>query len=184
MPANTEKKKSSVNNGGFRKKQNRISNRLDRNKGKNRLHNRVVAFHGKESSFKFHVNASSLVDKMDLISEIKKGLLYEALDDFQRCSGIPLRLLASLLQIPTRTLTRRKKDGRLLPVESDRFVRICRIYAEALELFDGDKEATLEWLSSPQPALGNNTPFDFLETEIGTHEVEAVIGRLEHGVFL
>ena len=155
----------------IKKNQNRVKNRA------NKPDNKIISLASFLDSY-LHLNTLSL------ISEIKEGLRYDALEDFQRCSGIPLQQLHRMLHIAERTLNRRKNAGRLQPVESDRFVRICRVYAMAFELFEGDNEATSDWLSSPQPALGNHTPFEFLETEIGTQEVQAVIGRLEHGVFL
>ena len=34
-----------------------------------------------------------------------------------------------------------------------------------------------------QKALGEKVPLELLVTELGAREVEALIGRLEHGVF-
>lgn len=153
-------------------------------KKQNRVNNRNLKSNNKADSFKVFLDSYLHTNTLSLISEIKEGLKYNSLEFFLRFSGISPQQLPQLLQIPVRTLTRRKKSGRLQPVESDRFVRLCRVYAKALELFEGDKEATLDWLRSPQLALSSQTPFEFLETEIGAKEVEAVIGRLEHGVFL
>jgi uncharacterized protein (DUF2384 family) len=38
-------------------------------------------------------------------------------------------------------------------------------------------------MSSPLPALGGSTPNDALKTDLGAHEVENLIGRIEHGVY-
>ena len=58
-----------------------------------------------------------------------------------------------------------------------------RIFGKALGLFEGDAQATERWLSSPRRALGGATPLERARTEDGAREVEALIGRLEHGVF-
>jgi putative toxin-antitoxin system antitoxin component (TIGR02293 family) len=50
-------------------------------------------------------------------------------------------------------------------------------------LFEGDREAAIEWLGAPRPALGGVTPFSLIASEVGGREVEALIDRLEHGVF-
>ena len=84
---------------------------------------------------------------------------------------------------PISKLTRRKQEGRFLPDESDRLLRATRIYAKSLDLFEGDRNAAIEWLTNLQPALGGAIPFDIARTEIGAREVEALIDRLEHGAF-
>ena len=53
----------------------------------------------------------------------------------------------------------------------------------AVQLYDGDQAAAVTWLKSPCRALGGEVPLDFAKSELGAHEVENVIGRLEHGVF-
>ena len=58
-----------------------------------------------------------------------------------------------------------------------------RVFGRALELFEGDSQAAERWLSSPRAALGGATPLELAKTEAGAREVEALIGRLEHGVF-
>jgi putative toxin-antitoxin system antitoxin component (TIGR02293 family) len=50
-------------------------------------------------------------------------------------------------------------------------------------LFEGDRDAAADWLTRPQPALGGAVPLELAKTGLGTREVEALIGRLEHGVF-
>jgi putative toxin-antitoxin system antitoxin component (TIGR02293 family) len=47
----------------------------------------------------------------------------------------------------------------------------------------GSKEKAGRWLQRPNRALGGATPLEHLATEIGTREVETVLGRTAHGVF-
>ena len=55
------------------------------------------------------------------------------------------------------------------------------IIAEAVELFEGDKEKALRWLNRPRRALGDMTPMQAIKQGKG-EEVRRLIGRLEHGV--
>jgi len=98
-------------------------------------------------------------------------------------SGLPVPVLASLVGIPGRTLARRKAAGRLAPEESERLLRISTVFELAVELFEGDVAAAIDWLTAPKKALGGNAPLAYARTELGAREVEALIGRLEHGVF-
>jgi len=62
-------------------------------------------------------------------------------------------------------------------------LRSSRIFARAVDLFEGDHDAASEWMLSPLPALGGATPNDAVKTEIGARDVENLIGRIEHGVY-
>jgi putative toxin-antitoxin system antitoxin component (TIGR02293 family) len=113
---------------------------------------------------------------------VRKGLAYAVLLRLQRNTSLPLAVLADLVQIPPRTLARRKQEGRFDADESDRLVRAARVFGRALELFEGDARGAREWLSRAQGALGGLVPLDLAKTDVGAHEVENLIGRLEHGI--
>jgi putative toxin-antitoxin system antitoxin component (TIGR02293 family) len=81
------------------------------------------------------------------------------------------------------TLTRRLSEELLLtPAESDRAVRMARVYANAVEMI-GDEEKAIEWLSTPNRALGGEMPLDQLDTDTGARVVEDLLGRIAHGVY-
>lgn len=115
--------------------------------------------------------------------EIEKGLSFRVFEHLRKNMILSLNELADLAGINYRTLNRRKKTGKLEPNESDRIVRVGRIFGRTLELFEGNNEAARHWFMSPQRALGNEAPAELAKTEFGAHEVERLIGRLEHGVF-
>jgi len=121
-------------------------------------------------------------DTAQLLKRVLEGLSISAWERFARNTAIPTSQLLSSVQISSRTITRRREEGRLHPDESDRLLRVTRVYAKALALFDGDAKLTRHWLLSPQLALGDATPLDYAATEVGANEVENLIGRLEHGI--
>ncbi len=87
-----------------------------------------------------------------------------------------------IVQIPKRTLNRRRYDGRLRTDESERVLRIARVFDMALYVFEDEIEAET-WLKSPARGLGYKIPLEYSDTEIGAHEVINLLGRIEHGVF-
>ncbi len=117
-----------------------------------------------------------------LVKRVERGLSFDALERFQRNTMLSLHELAEVVDIKIRTLHRRKGQGRLEPDESDRLLRFSRIFGKVLELFEGDVGATRRWLSAPLRALGGERPIALARTDVGAREVEALIGRLEHGV--
>lgn len=118
-----------------------------------------------------------------LIAAIEKGLPWKMFERFRKTTGLSADEIAEMIALPRRTLARRKNEGRLTSGESDRLVRAARVYGRALRLFDGDREAATDWLTTEVRALGGATPLEFMRTEIGAREVEQVIGRAEHGVY-
>jgi putative toxin-antitoxin system antitoxin component (TIGR02293 family) len=125
----------------------------------------------------FHV-----VDPAEIIRRVEEGFSFRALERFQESTRIPTDDLADVVAIKPRTLHRRRQDGRLEPDESDRLLRVARVFARALDLFEGDGEAAKRWFYTPARALGGERPIAFARTEVGTREVEALIDRLEQGI--
>jgi putative toxin-antitoxin system antitoxin component (TIGR02293 family) len=122
-------------------------------------------------------------DTQELIERVERGLAYGAFKRLVELLEVSNSTLTDLLQIPRRTLTRRRQAGRLAPDESERLLRISRVLDAAVELFEGDRGRALRWLQSPNRALNGEAPLHMARTEIGAHEVEDLIGRLEYGVF-
>jgi putative toxin-antitoxin system antitoxin component (TIGR02293 family) len=118
----------------------------------------------------------------DLVAEVERGLPFSSLERFKLHTGLAWDAICALVQLPMRTLTRRRAAGRLDPAESDRLVRAARLFHQMLELFEGDEIAARAWLTRPQRGLGGATPLEFARTETGAREVELLLGRLEHGV--
>lgn len=118
-----------------------------------------------------------------LVETIEEGLSFRELEHLQENFGLSRGEVAQLVQIKPRTLDRRRREGRLQPEESDRLLRLSRVFGKALELFEGESRAAKEWLYSSQRALGGAVPLEIARTDIGAREVEDLLGRLSHGVF-
>ena len=118
-----------------------------------------------------------------IIHLVQRGLPFSRLRAVSAETGISVRELAVVLEIPERTLARRRVAGRLGRDESERLLRVARVVAKAIGLFEGDVVAAMAWLKTPQKALSHNTPLSYARFEVGAQEVENLIGRLEHGVF-
>jgi putative toxin-antitoxin system antitoxin component (TIGR02293 family) len=121
-------------------------------------------------------------DPVELHARAEQGLPYQALERVRVLLDVPVARVAELVRIPLRTLARRKDAGRLEPEESDRLLRLARLVGLALGLFEGDLPPARAWLATPQLALGREVPLDLATTDVGSREVERLIGRLEHGI--
>jgi putative toxin-antitoxin system antitoxin component (TIGR02293 family) len=119
----------------------------------------------------------------ELIRQVERGFSFNALRCMESHSGISVARIAAIIGIPERTLARRRSEGRLTSDESERLLRISRVFESAVDLFEGDSTNALKWLTTPKKAFENQTPLAYSRTELGAREVENLMGRLEHGVF-
>ncbi len=117
-----------------------------------------------------------------MVGKVREGLPFDEFHALQDMLGLTEERMGVLLGMSRATLHRRKKLAHLDRSESDRLVRYARVLTKAAELFESREDAA-RWLSTPALAFGQETPLDYADTEIGAREVEALIGRLEHGVF-
>lgn len=117
------------------------------------------------------------------IHAIRTGVPVELMRQVQKEAGFTQERLSKVLGIPKRTLLNRMKRGQLNEDEGDRVLRLKRILEKATETFDGDKDAALSWLGSPNRALGGEYPFALVSTGAGGRAVEEVLGRMDHGLY-
>lgn len=117
------------------------------------------------------------------VADVCEGLPISRLVDFQKESKLTWDSLQRVLQLPPRTLARRKITGRLTVAESDRLCRLARLFEQAVGLFEGNATTASIWMQEPCRGLGYKRPVDLAETEVGAREVGFMIGRLEYGVY-
>jgi putative toxin-antitoxin system antitoxin component (TIGR02293 family) len=119
----------------------------------------------------------------DLAQLARKGLPAGSLTALAGRLRLGHAALSQKLGIPQRTLTRRLSQASLLtPAESDRTIRMARVYAHAVEMI-GDEEKATAWLLTPNRALGGERPLDQLDTDVGARLVEDILGRIAYGVY-
>ena len=118
----------------------------------------------------------------DLIRKVQRGFPVSSFEKLRRKLDVSDNLLSQVINIPMRTLTRRKQQGRLNVIESEKVLRIARLYDKALEVFE-DEEAAEKWLKEPARGLGGVIPLEYAKTELGAQEIEKLLIRIEHGVF-
>lgn len=117
-----------------------------------------------------------------MIAKVRDGLPFAEFYTMQEILGVTEERLGAWLGMSRATLHRRKKLGSLDRAESDRLVRYGRLMSHATAAFGG-REGARSWLTAPAIAFNGECPLDFADTEMGAREVDALLGRLEHGVF-
>jgi len=119
----------------------------------------------------------------DLAELVRKGLPASTVTALAERLAVGNAVLSQKLGIAQRTLSRRlSQRSRLTAAESDRTVRLARVYANAVEMI-GDEPKAVQWLLTPNRALGGERPLDQLDTDLGARAVEDILGRIAYGVY-
>jgi putative toxin-antitoxin system antitoxin component (TIGR02293 family) len=97
---------------------------------------------------------------------------------------IPKLQLLRALGISTRTYMRLKaQPGKRLDSEqSGRLWRFAELLAKAEEVM-GSNERAIDWMLKPAMALENRPPIELLTTPVGAQLVDAVLDRMQFGVY-
>lgn len=121
-------------------------------------------------------------DGVAIMGQIEKGLEGEIANRVARWAHLSQTDFRKMTGIPNTTFNRGLK-ARFTSEQSEKIVRIIRVIARAVELFEGDKDAAQKWLNEPNRALAWKVPADLIASETGAYEVMNLITRIEHGVY-
>jgi len=119
---------------------------------------------------------------LEWVDIVRHGISSQALDSMLKSIAISQSELAQALDIPERTLARRKREGVFSREEWAKLLRLARVAARAAEVFE-DLDLAIGWLKVPAAALGDATPLSLLDTDVGADSVMDTLGRIEHGIF-
>ncbi len=125
----------------------------------------------------------SLEGAIGLMPLIRSGLPSAALERMARHLDLSAVATIESLGLAKRTIARRLHEHKPLSTEeSERVVRLARVFAEAEHVLGEEAEAR-RWMRKPNRTLGGETPLHLLDTDIGASAVFEELGRIEHGVF-
>ena len=128
-----------------------------------------------------------LAHSLDAMSEgqrltsIRSGFAVVWAEAAKSAFNMPSSHMAPLLNLSLSTFERRRKDAKPLDaIASERLDRLATIAILAEDIFE-DKEAAARWMSTPNEALGGNTPVMQCKTEIGARQVRRILNAVEWG---
>jgi putative toxin-antitoxin system antitoxin component (TIGR02293 family) len=121
-------------------------------------------------------------DPAQTVDVVKRGFPYSAFEGLRNVLEVTSKELASVLEIGTSTLNRRKISKHFDRNESERLLRIARLTLRATQVL-GSQDGAIRWLKAPRDYFAGQSALRFAETEPGALAVEDLLGRLEHGVF-
>lgn len=128
-----------------------------------------------------------------LVLAIKRGVPSSDLVRVSEAMGRPKEYLYGLLRFPSATAKRKiKKEEPLTAEQSERLIGLQRLIgqvetmvAESGSVHD-DFDAAVwvaDWLDTPLPALGNQKPAEFMDTQMGQGLVSDLLARAQSGAY-
>jgi putative toxin-antitoxin system antitoxin component (TIGR02293 family) len=126
------------------------------------------------------VSPTRATTTMDYVNLVREGLPIEVADSLsdEICPGDST---FKYLFVPKATYARRKSSTRLSASESEKLVRVGRMWAFAAEVWGGADKAR-RFVTTPHMLLDGKTPLTVtLDSELGGKMVEEILGRLAYG---
>ncbi|MGH7936284.1 MAG: type II RES/Xre toxin-antitoxin system antitoxin [Chthoniobacterales bacterium] len=118
---------------------------------------------------------------LEQIETIRKGIAAQVFDQIAAALGVGKETLARKLNINAQTL-RKRKSRKLSADEAEKSLRVARVFAFATEVLGSENDARY-WLNQNIPALGGKRPLDLLDTDVGAHEVNNLLGGIKWGMY-
>ncbi|WP_303759816.1 antitoxin Xre/MbcA/ParS toxin-binding domain-containing protein [Alcanivorax jadensis] len=75
------------------------------------------------------------------------------------------------------------KGTGLSPAEGEAIIRIANNLITALDVFDGNKNEAVTWLSTPRRIFNGSSPLEMCKTSHDAEQVRILLLRAKHGVF-
>jgi putative toxin-antitoxin system antitoxin component (TIGR02293 family) len=127
---------------------------------------------------------SDQITPFDFIKLTRKGITASLLKKLINRVHINQEDFANYSGIKNRTLSRRFEETgeKLTPEETEKAIRLARIFFESVDVF-GDEEKASTWLKRSNRALNDEVPLSLLDSDIGAEQVMDVLGRIREGVY-
>jgi putative toxin-antitoxin system antitoxin component (TIGR02293 family) len=122
------------------------------------------------------------VSAYDLVLASDKGISKQAILHLADVMDIPMKDMASLLNLSYKTLGRKRKTDLLDRLVSSLSIEIASTVANGLSVFE-DAEKLKRWLQKENRSLNGRKPIELLNTPTGINMVNRVLSRLEEGVY-
>ena len=120
--------------------------------------------------------------ELQYLTASNKGLRKSALHSLSSILDIPMKDMASLLNISYKTLSRKRDIDLLDPLESSLSIELASLSAKGISLFESIEKFN-HWLKRENHSLGGQTPLALLNTPTGIKLVTRTIERISEGIY-
>ena len=119
---------------------------------------------------------------LDYVTASNKGISKLSVSNLAEVINVPMKDMATLLNVSYKTLGRKKGTDILDSLSSSLSIEIANTIAKGLSVFE-DTGKLNRWLQKENRALEGKKPFDLLNTPTGIKMINRLLGRIEEGVY-
>jgi putative toxin-antitoxin system antitoxin component (TIGR02293 family) len=121
--------------------------------------------------------------EFDIIALSDEGITKASLDALIAHLGISKKTFSeNILNTSVKTLERKSATDKLDRRTSSHVIEIAKVVEHALAVFENENKVK-SWLSAPNRALNQKKPIDLFYIPTGLGMVDAILGRIEEGVY-
>lgn len=121
------------------------------------------------------------LNQISLLTSSKKGLSAKAALDFISISGFSKEEFQETFKTTVKTIQNyATNDLKLDAALSEKLLKSFALFDKGMEVF-GSGHAFHQWLNTPAFGLGNQVPFDLMDTITGIELIEEELIRIEFG---
>lgn len=117
-----------------------------------------------------------------LLEALRGGLSTSSVSLLAELLGEDVKTVLGRVRIPWATYSRRRAQGKLDPLESERVMRLARVVEAAYGFFG--PEQGRRWLGEPHRTLSGKTPLEYGASEFGAQRVLDLINAARDGLFV
>jgi putative toxin-antitoxin system antitoxin component (TIGR02293 family) len=120
-------------------------------------------------------------NQVALLTSSKKGLEAKAALDFLNLSGFSHQQFQDTFKTTVKTIQNYTNQAQKLDASlSEKILKAFALFEKGIAVF-GSADVFYNWLHQPAYGLGNQIPFDILDTFTGVNLIEEELIRLEYG---
>lgn len=119
---------------------------------------------------------------MEYIVASLKGIPKLSLINLSHILDIPMKSIATMLNVSYKTLGRKSNKDLLNPLESSLSIELANLTATGITVFE-DSDKFKRWLQKENRAMGGKKPVSLLNTPTGIKLVSQVLERIQEGIY-
>lgn len=129
------------------------------------------------------MGALRILTDLELVKSAREGITREKINDIIKMTGMTQEEFGRYINLTSRAIQRKRLNDKLSTSISEKALLIFNLYGKGSQLF-GSIEEFKEWMDTPNLALGNVKPKEYLDTFSGIEYLTEELGRIEHGFMM
>ena len=133
---------------------------------------------------KAYAGTSGVRSRLQLVHSAAEGMTASEFKAIQEALPVEAAAWSRLLALPAvkKTTGTRKPAPKLSTLQAEQVYLISAVIVRAMDVLE-DRDAALEWLTTPSDLFSGKAPMQLLNTSTGADLVLDQLVRMEHGVY-